>query len=143
LKTKKRLGKILIEGGLITTEQLEKALPFQKKTNLKLGQFLVREGIVSESQIVDMVSSQLNLKKYSADKYPVDPALSDLIPADIAFKYQVAPLKRNGLLLTVAMTDPNLYRAGFKSNTKYPLRHLFRYRRRPRRYGGNALRQRS
>ncbi|UCH19610.1 MAG: Flp pilus assembly complex ATPase component TadA [Deltaproteobacteria bacterium] len=106
MKAKKRLGEILIEGGLITVEQLEKALPYQKKTNLKLGQFLVREGIVSESQIVDMVSSQLNLKKYSADKYPVDPALSDLIPADIAFKYQVAPLKRNGLLLTIAMTDP-------------------------------------
>jgi type IV pilus assembly protein PilB len=106
LKAKKRLGEILVEGGLISIEQLEKALPYQKKSNLKLGQFLVREGIVSESQIVDMVSSQLNLTKYSADKYPVDPILADLIPADIAFKYQAAPLKRNGLLLTIAMTDP-------------------------------------
>ena len=106
MKVKKRLGEILVEGGLITHEQLEKALPFQKKTRLKLGQFLVREGIVSESQIVDMVSSQLNLKKYSADKYPVDLELADIIPAEIAFKYQAAPLNRNGLLLTVAMTDP-------------------------------------
>ncbi|MGD2271793.1 MAG: GspE/PulE family protein [Desulfobacterales bacterium] len=106
MKAKKRLGEILVEGGLISIEQLEKALPYQKKSNLKLGQFLVREGIVSESQIVDMVSSQLNLTKYSADKYPVDPILADLIPADIAFKYQAAPLKRNGLLLTIAMTDP-------------------------------------
>ena len=106
MKAKKRLGKILVEGGLISNEQLEKALPFQKKTRLKLGQFLVREGIVSESQIVDMVSSQLNLKKYSADRYPVDLDLADIIPAEIAFKYQAAPLNRNGLLLTVAMTDP-------------------------------------
>jgi type IV pilus assembly protein PilB len=106
LKAKKRLGEILVEGGLITTEQLEKALPYQKKSNLKLGQFLVREGIVSESQIVDMISSQLNLKKYAADKYPVDPALADLVPADIAYKYQAAPLKRNGLLITLAMPDP-------------------------------------
>jgi len=53
-----------------------------------------------------MVSSQLNLKKYSADKYPVDLELADIVPADIAFKYQAAPLNRNGLLLTVAMTDP-------------------------------------
>ncbi len=106
MKVKKRLGEILVEGGLITHEQLEKALPYQKKTRLKLGQFLVREGIVSESQIVDMVSSQLNLKKYSADKYPVDLDLADIIQAEIAFKYQAAPLNRNGLLLTVAMTDP-------------------------------------
>ena len=106
MKVKKRLGEILVEGGLITHEQLEKALPYQKKTRLKLGQFLVREGIVSESQIVDMVSSQLNLNKYSADQYPVDLDLVDIIPAEIAFKYQAAPLNRNGLLLTVAMTDP-------------------------------------
>jgi type IV pilus assembly protein PilB len=106
LKTKKRLGEILVEGGLISTEQLDKALPYQKKSNLKLGQFLVREGIVSESQIVDMISSQLNLIKYAADKYPVDPELADLVPADIAYKYQAAPLKRNGLLITLAMPDP-------------------------------------
>jgi type IV pilus assembly protein PilB len=59
VKARKKLGEILVEGGLLTQEQLEKALPYQKKSNLKLGQFLVREGIVSESQIVDLVSSQL------------------------------------------------------------------------------------
>jgi len=65
LKARKKLGEILVEGGLLTQEQLEKALPYQKKSNLKLGQFLVREGIVSESQIVDLVSSQLKLMSSS------------------------------------------------------------------------------
>lgn len=106
MKAKKRLGEILIEGGLLTHEQLEEALPYQKKSGLKLGQFLVREGLVSESQIVDMVSDQLNLKKYSADRYRVDVELSNVIPADMAFRYQVAPLCKSGLLITVAMTDP-------------------------------------
>jgi len=106
LKAKKRLGEILVEGGLLTSEQLEEALPYQKKSGLKLGQFLVREGLVSESQIVDMVSDQLNLKKYSADKYRVDVELANVIPADMAFRYQVAPLCKSGLLITVAMTDP-------------------------------------
>jgi type IV pilus assembly protein PilB len=106
VKTKKRLGEILVEGGLLNRQQLEEALPYQKKSGLKLGQFLVREGIVSESQIVDMVSNQLGLKKYSADRYRVDNDLSNVIPADLAFRYQAAPLKKNGLLLTVAMTDP-------------------------------------
>ena len=52
---RKKLGEILVEGGLLNQKQLEQALPFQKKSGLKLGQFLVREGIVSESQIVDLV----------------------------------------------------------------------------------------
>jgi type IV pilus assembly protein PilB len=106
LKTKKLLGQILIEGGLLTRKQLEEALPYQKKSGLKLGQFLVREGIVSESQIVDMVSEQLHLKKYSASHYRADVDLANVVPAEMAFRYQAAPLKKSGLLLTVAMIDP-------------------------------------
>ena len=106
LKTKKRLGEILIEGGLLTRAQLEEALPYQKKSGLKLGQFLVREGIVTEVQIVDMVSNQLNLEKYSSEAYQIDTELATVIPADMAFRYQAVPLKKNHLLLTIAMIDP-------------------------------------
>ena len=106
MKARKKLGEILVEGGLLTQEQLEKALPYQKKSNLKLGQFLVREGIVSESQIVDLVSSQLKLEKYRPDRFTVDVELAQLLSAEIAHKSQAAPLKKSGLLLTVAMTDP-------------------------------------
>jgi type IV pilus assembly protein PilB len=81
-------------------------LPHQKKSHLKLGQFLVREGIVSESQIVDLVSSQLRLEKYRPDKFTLDMDLANLVPADIAHKYQAAPLHKSGLLLTIAMNDP-------------------------------------
>jgi len=106
LRARKKLGEILVEGGLLTQKQLEEALPFQKKSNLKLGQFLVREGIVSESQIVDLVSTQLRLEKYRPDKYTIDVDLANLLSADIAHKYQAAPLHKNGLLLTIAMMDP-------------------------------------
>jgi type IV pilus assembly protein PilB len=106
LKARKKLGEILVEGGLLTQKQLEEALPFQKKSSLKLGQFLVREGIVSESQIVDLVSTQLRLEKYRPDKYTIDVDLANLLPADIAHKYQAAPLQKSGLLLTIAMMDP-------------------------------------
>lgn len=106
MKIKKRLGEILIEGGLLSRRQLEEALPYQKKSGLKLGQFLVREGIVNEHQIVDMVSEQLNLKKYHSARYQVEPELASVLPAEMAFRYQAAPLKKSGLLLTVAMTDP-------------------------------------
>lgn len=106
MKARKKLGEILVEGGLLTQKQLEEALPFQKKSSLKLGQFLVREGIVSESQIVDLVSTQLRLEKYRPDKYTIDVDLANLLPADIAHKYQAAPLQKNGLLLTIAMMDP-------------------------------------
>jgi len=106
LKVRKKLGEILVEGGLLTRKQLEEALPFQKKSHLKLGQFLVREGIVRESQIVDLVSNQLRLEKYRPENNTIDMDLTNLLPADIAHKYQVAPLQKNGLLLSIAMVDP-------------------------------------
>jgi type IV pilus assembly protein PilB len=106
LRVRKKLGEILVQGGLLTQKQLEEALPFQKRSHLKLGQFLVREGIVNESQIVELVSNQLRLEKYRPENYSIDMDLINLLPADLAHKYQVAPLQKNGLLLSIAMVDP-------------------------------------
>ncbi len=90
----------------LTERQLEKALADQEKAGLKLGQYLVRQGIISEQQIVDVLGRQLRLRKYHPDRFPFDIELSKLIPIDYAQKYQVAPLMRKGRLLTIAMTDP-------------------------------------
>jgi len=106
MRAKKKIGEILVEGGLITEKQLQSALPQQKKSKLKLGQFFVQQGILTETQIVRVVSSQLKLEEYSSIKYTLDTELSNIIPADMAYKYQVAPLNKIGLLLTVAMLDP-------------------------------------
>jgi type IV pilus assembly protein PilB len=106
LGQKKRLGEMLIDGGLLTDAQLSAALADQKKTGLKLGQFLVREGIVSESQIVKLLSRQLNIEIYQPEKYPIDMGLAKIIPMDLARKHQIVPLAKSGYLLTVAVADP-------------------------------------
>jgi type IV pilus assembly protein PilB len=103
---KKRLGDMLIDEGLITEEQLSQALVGQRRSGIKLGQYLVRQGIVNDVQITDLICRQLHLSKYNPDDYPEDPSLKDLIPPDIAQKYQLVPLRKRGRLLTVAMTDP-------------------------------------
>ena len=106
MRVKKKIGEILVEGGLITEKQLQSALPQQKKSKLKLGQFFVQQGLLTETQIIRVVSSQLNIEQYSAIKYALDTELANILPADMAYKYQVAPLNKSGLLLTVAMLDP-------------------------------------
>ena len=106
MRHKKKLGQMLVEGGLLTQEQLSQAIIDHKKSNMKLGQFLVTEGIVSGAQIVNLVSRQLNMKKYRPDEYPIDMELSKIISLDIAQKYKVVPLIKSRFLLTVAMPDP-------------------------------------
>lgn len=96
----------MIEGGLLTEEQLRDALVAKQKSDLKLGQVLTRSGIVNESQLVDLLSKQLKVRKYIPGDYSLDLNMGKLIPMNIAEKYQVAPLKRKGNLLTIAMLDP-------------------------------------
>jgi type IV pilus assembly protein PilB len=98
---------MLINADLLTEEQLRQALVEQKKTGLKLGQHLIHQSILSEAEIMDVLSAQLKIEKFEPSSWPADPDLATIIPADIALKYQCAPLKKKGRLITVAMTDPN------------------------------------
>jgi type IV pilus assembly protein PilB len=106
MAVRKRLGEMLLESGLLTEDKLKQALVDQKKEGLKLGQYLIRHAIVTEAQILDMLSQQLKIDKYHPDKYPIDMNLAGIIPIDLAQKLQMAPLIKKGRLLTVAMTDP-------------------------------------
>ena len=106
MKIKKRLGEMLVENGLLTQEQLTKSLVDQKKAGLKLGQYLTRQAIVNEQAIIDLLSKQLKIQRYHPDNFPLDMDLVRTVPVDIAQKYQVAPLKRKGRLLSIAMVDP-------------------------------------
>ena len=54
MKVKKRLGEMLIDSGLLTEERLQQALVEQKKAGLKLGQYLTRQGVVNEQQVIDI-----------------------------------------------------------------------------------------
>ncbi len=101
-----KLGEMLVNSGLLTDEQLIKAVVDHKKSKMKLGQYLVREGVVSGAQIVDVVSKQMRLKKYLPNEYSIDISLAEVIPAEMAQKYQMVPLNKSKFLLTVAMTDP-------------------------------------
>ncbi len=101
-----KLGEMLLKNALLTEEQLNEAIIMHKRNKMKLGQYLVREGILNGSQIVEVVSRQLKIKKYRPDNYPLDMDLSKLIPLELAQKYQLVPLQKNKHLLTIAMTDP-------------------------------------
>jgi len=97
---------MLIDAEVLNEDQLRHFLDEQKKTGMKLGKLLIQQGILSETQMVDLLSQQLKIEKYHPDKYPVDLGLAGVFAADIAQKNQVAPLKKKGRLLTIAMTDP-------------------------------------
>lgn len=105
-QVRKRLGEILVDGGLLTEEQLIQALKEQRRTSLRLGEYLVRRGILTEEQIIQTVSKQQRVDLYDPSIHKPDSSLAVHIPAAVARKYQLAPLDRSGSILLVAMRDP-------------------------------------
>ena len=105
-RERKRLGELLLEGGLISQAQLDQALAGQKDSSLKLGQYLIQNGLLKEQQIVELVSRQLKIPRYSPDSHPYEEGASDLIGEDLAQKNHLVPLCRKGNRLIVAMPDP-------------------------------------
>ncbi|MDP2941183.1 MAG: ATPase, T2SS/T4P/T4SS family, partial [Candidatus Omnitrophota bacterium] len=105
-----RLGELLIKEGLITPEQLEKAINQQKKEGGRLGAILVKLGMVKEDQVVAVLGKQLNIPYLSLGAGMLKPAVSQglerLITEDYAFKNLILPLSRTLRSLTVAMADP-------------------------------------
>jgi type IV pilus assembly protein PilB len=102
----RRLGDLLVAEGLITADQLRQALGEQKGKADKLGSILVRQGSISEEQLIGFLSRQYGIPSITLINIDVDPETLRLVPAHIAKKYEVLPIKRIGGTLTLAMSDP-------------------------------------
>jgi type IV pilus assembly protein PilB len=105
--TQDKLGEILVREGLITQEQLRKALLEQKNSGMRLGYTLVKLGFIEETEVSKMLARQYRMPAVDLSRFEVDPKILKLIPPDIATKHTVLPLKREGRTLTVAIADPN------------------------------------
>src|SRR5919112_1654349 len=101
-----RLGEILLREGLVSREQLAQALSEQKTSKHRLGYVLVKLGLVPELEVTKLLARQYRIPAVDLSRFEVDPKIIKLVPADMAAKAVVLPLKREGRTLTVAMADP-------------------------------------
>ena len=101
-----RIGDLLMREGLITREQLDKALQEQRQNGTRVGYNLVKLGFIQETELTKMLARQYRMPAVDLSKFEVDPRIAKLIPGELATKHLVLPLKRDGRTLTVAMADP-------------------------------------
>lgn len=105
-----RLGDFLLKEGIITASQLEKAVNAQRQGGGRLGEILIKLGMVKEEQVLAALCKQLNMPYFSLGtgmlKPSMDQGLENLIPHEFAFKNAVLPLSRMLRSLTVALSDP-------------------------------------
>ncbi len=102
-----RLGAMLVSSGLITDEQLKKALSTQKMEGGRLGSILVKLGFVQEDKLMTFLSKQYGVPYVDLSKFQINPAVIKHIPPDTAQKYRIMPINRSGATITIAMVDPS------------------------------------
>jgi len=100
------IGQMLIEEGVITPEQLDKALFEQKNREEPLCTTLVRLGFTSEEKAFTLLSRQLNIPYVKLKNRKIDPAVIKKVTAKFASHYKVIPLEIEDSTLCVAMADP-------------------------------------
>jgi len=103
---RKRLGEMLVEAGMLQKDQLEKSLAGARNSGKRLGQYLIAEGIVSEKDIVALISSQMHIKRYNPSEYAISTDLANIFDVNTAQKFQAAPIHKKDGILLIAMTDP-------------------------------------
>ena len=106
MHTRMRLGELLLASGLLSADQLEAALQGQRSSGMKLGEYLIKQGICRESDVVDAVCRQTGIERYTPSRFPLNLSLSDRLPADVAQRTNAVPLLIRGDVLVVAMMDP-------------------------------------
>jgi type IV pilus assembly protein PilB len=104
-KHRKRLGDMLVESALLTKEQLQQALA-EKPHSEKLGDYLVGQNLVTEQQLIEALEKQLGIPQVSLYQYPIDEHVLKLVSKELAKKYRLIPLKKEGNKLFIAMSDP-------------------------------------
>ena len=102
-----KIAQKLLESSLISQEQLSKAIEAQQSAGGTLSYNLVKTGAISEMAFAEFMGQVYNVPAVDLETTDVDVATVDLIPADVATRFQVVPVSREGRILTVAMANPD------------------------------------
>lgn len=102
----KQLADILLEGALVTEAQLAAAYDEHQRGGRSLGRVLVEHGVLSETQLVAALASQIGLPFVDLSETPVDPTAAATVPSAVCRRHVVLPIGYQEGRLLLAMADP-------------------------------------
>lgn len=102
-----RIGELLVQNGIIDESQLEQAVQLARQNGGLINSAVVKLGYLEEADLVTLLSQQYGLPVVQIDEHEVEPHVVGLIPQNLAHKHHLLPLELNDSTLTVAMVDPS------------------------------------
>lgn len=105
-KLKMRLGDLLVQEQIISEVQLQNALSQQKQTGRKLGRTLIDMDFISEEQLLQFLSHQLNIPFIDISKRPIPAEVVNLLSEVQARRFRALVIEADKDSVLVAMSDP-------------------------------------
>src|SRR4051812_33478176 len=99
------ITKLLLDRGLLKKEQLDEALALNQSEGLRLDRAIIQLGYVSERQLLEIMSEQLNLPLVSLGEKTIDPQALQSLPPKIVYRKRLVPVSRTNGTLNVATSD--------------------------------------
>jgi MSHA biogenesis protein MshE len=103
---KLRLGDVLVQQKLISQEQLQQTLELQRTTGKKVGRLLIETGIITEELLANGLARQLRIPFVNLKTFPFRADVVKLLPESTARRFKALALEDKGDLLLVALADP-------------------------------------
>src|SRR5439155_11218790 len=97
---------MMIDRGLISREDLEQALQHQRGSGRRMGDALVEMGVVSEFDLARILAERLGYDFVDLSAESLDVLVSNLIPEEVARRYQALPIRESDGRVVVAMANP-------------------------------------
>ena len=108
MELSKRLGEILIECGKLDAANFERALRIHEADKQqRIGDILVRAGMVAERDVVQALASQFDLQVVAMADYPELPVLEERVAVRFIKEARALPLHEDDEHLVLAMVDPS------------------------------------
>ena len=104
--SRRKLGELLIETGLLRIEQLTEALKVQRETGRRLGDLLVDMKFITEEEMALALALQLKIEYIDLSEYEIETRVLEVIPKEIAIKFTCVGVSIINNVLEVAMADP-------------------------------------
>jgi type IV pilus assembly protein PilB len=100
------LGSYLIAAGLATEEQVEAALEEQRQTGVRLGEILIAQGVLYDTDVARAMAEMFGMQYRDLDLFPPDPSVLSQVPEGFCRRRGVLPVVIEDGALKVAISDP-------------------------------------
>ncbi len=104
--TRRRLGEILVEKGIVSQDDLTRCLGLQKNSGRRLGDVLLGEGLVQASDLLRALAAQYEVDFVDLTEVPIDAEMVRRVPAHVARGHRAVPFAQAGDYVLVAMANP-------------------------------------